>query len=80
MIEHNSEVTITPTFFFHCTCIHIYIYMEEDLWGGGGGGGGGGCILHCYVQSSLLFPYILPFWSEHDSDYGGVVRISVGQA
>ena len=24
--------------------------------------GGGGCILHCYVRSSLLSPYFLPFW------------------
>ena len=29
--------------------------MEKDLCRGG-------CILHCYVRSSLLFPYFLPFW------------------
>ena len=29
--------------------------MEEDLCRGDS-------ILHCYVRSSLLFPYFLPFW------------------
>ena len=51
MIEHNSEVYNPPYISFFI----IHVYMEEDLCRGG-------CILHCYVRSSLLFPYFLPFW------------------
>ena len=49
---HNSDekYTITPTYLFS-----LYMYKEEDLCRGD-------CILHCYVRSSLLFPYFLPFW------------------
>ena len=52
MIEHNSEVYNHPYISFFI--VHS-VYMEEDLCRGG-------CILHCYVRSSLLFPYFLPFW------------------
>ena len=51
MIEHNSEVYNHPYISFFI----VHVYMEEDLCRGG-------CILHCYVRSSLLFPYFLPFW------------------
>ena len=51
MIEHNSEVYNPPYISFFI----VHVYMEEDLCRGG-------CILHCYVRSSLLFPYFLPFW------------------
>ena len=51
MIEHNSEVYNHPYISFFI----VHVYMEKDLCRGG-------CILHCYVRSSLLFPYFLPFW------------------
>ena len=51
MIEHNSEVYTHPYISFFI----VHVYMEEDLCRGD-------CILHCYVRSSLLFPYFLPFW------------------
>ena len=51
MIEHNSEVYNHPYISFFI----VHVYMEEDLCRGD-------CILHCYVRSSLLFPYFLPFW------------------
>ena len=51
MIEHNSEVYNPPYISFFI----VHVYMEEDLCRGD-------CILHCYVRSSLLFPYFLPFW------------------
>ena len=51
MIEHNSEVYNHPYISFFI----VHVYMEEDVCRGD-------CILHCYVRSSLLFPYLLPFW------------------